>query len=145
MAETPPHDGDRPEGGGSEPKSVEEDPDREDPDTGASDLALPNLRELFAGAGRPGCEQCDGKGVIVCPVCDGKGYISLTMMDTTSSTQCRMCRGKRVIPCPSCRDIVYKSVVWWDQIPSEEDDPEEKWREGPDGEPRIPWSEPPAG
>eukprot|EP00177_Eucheuma_denticulatum_P002932 GFKZ01005267.1.p2 GENE.GFKZ01005267.1~~GFKZ01005267.1.p2 ORF type:complete len:196 (-),score=14.60 GFKZ01005267.1:994-1581(-) len=128
-----------------EPATSTDVPRNLDPDRDASDLVLPNLKELFAGAGHPDCPQCDGDGVITCPVCDGKGYIAMTMMDTTSSTQCRMCRGSRVIPCPSCRDIVYKSVVWWDQIPSEEEDPDENWRTGPDGEPRIPWTPPPVG
>lgn len=109
-----------------------------------SDLSLPNLRELFEGAGDPNCGQCSGKGEISCPVCQAKGFISLTMMDTVSSAPCRMCHGQCIIPCPSCRQIVYKSITWWDRIPSKEDDPDEKWREGPDGEPRIPWGDNPA-
>lgn len=113
-------------------------------DIEASDLALPNLRELFEGAGKPDCEQCSGKGEIQCPVCNAKGFITLTMMDTTSSSQCRMCRGQRIVPCPTCREMVYKSVLWWDQIPAQEDDPNEDWRRGPDG-PRISWGDPPAG
>lgn len=128
-----------------DPQSKEKEESARDLDDEASDLALPILKELFAGAGKPGCEQCDGKGTIPCSVCDGKGYIALTMMDTTSSAQCRLCRGGRSIPCPTCRQIVYKSVVWWDEIPSQEEDPEEKWREGPDGNPRISWTEPPTG
>lgn len=128
-----------------DPQPKETEGSSRDPDGDASDLTLPILKELFTGAGRPGCVQCDGKGVIPCPVCDAKGYIALTMMDTTSSAQCRLCRGGRSVPCPTCREIVYKSVVWWDQIPSQEEDPDEKWREGPDGNPRISWTEPPAG
>lgn len=128
------------------PKDGEKtEPRKRDPDTDASDLALPDLKALFEPSGDPDCEQCEGAGLIVCPVCQGKGYITMTMMDTTSSTQCRMCKGKRFIPCPSCRAEVYKSVLWWDLIPSVEDDPEEKWREGPDGKPRIRWSDNPAG
>lgn len=109
-----------------------------------SELALPDLSSLFSSAGDPDCDVCHGDGVIPCVLCDGKGYFTLTMMDTVSSTQCRLCKGKRVIPCPSCRKEVYKSVLWWDLIPSKEDDPEENWREGPDGEPRIRWSDNPA-
>lgn len=139
-ASTPPSDSSQ-----SESQPQEKEGSETDPDDDASDLALPSLKEIFAGAGRPGCSQCDGKGEISCPVCNGKGYLSLVMMDTTSSTQCRMCRGSRSVPCPTCRDVVYKSVVWWDQTPSEEEDPEGKWREGPDGNPRISWTEPPAG
>lgn len=112
-------------------------------DTDSSDLALPDLKKLFDKAGDPDCEQCYGEGEIECVVCQGKGFITLTMMGTTSSSQCRMCKGRGKIPCPSCRAVVYKSVLWWDQIPSEEEDPDEKWREGPDGEPRIPWNKPP--
>lgn len=117
---------------------------RDDDDSSPSDLALPDLRELFEGAGKDGCEQCNGDGVIVCPVCNGKGFISFSMMDTVSTAQCRMCRGQRYVPCPSCRDEVYKSVLWWDLIPSPEDDPDEKWREGPDGQPRIRWGDDPS-
>lgn len=113
-------------------------------DTEESDLALPNLKELFAGAGRAGCEQCGGSGEIPCPVCEAKGFVTLSMLDTVSSAQCRLCRGQRAIPCPTCRRLVYKSITWWDQIPSKDEDPDEKWKDGPDG-PRISWSEPPAG
>lgn len=67
------------------------------------------------------------------------------MLDTVSSAQCRMCRGGREVPCPSCRQVVYKSVVWWDQVPNEEEDPEQKWRfEGGDDEARITWGDNPA-
>lgn len=111
-------------------------------DTDVSDLSLPDLKQLFSSEGEPGCVQCEGKGEVVCPICMGKGYFSLTMMDTTSATTCRMCRGRRIIPCPTCREIVFKSIMWWDQIPSEEQDPSEEWRDGPDG-PRISWGEPP--
>lgn len=114
-------------------------------DSTASDLALPNLRDLFEAVGDPDCEQCGGAGWITCAVCDGKGFFTLTMMDTVSSTQCRMCRGQGKIPCPSCRAEVYDSVLWWDLIPSKEDDPEEKWRDGDeDGNPRISWGGNPA-
>lgn len=126
--------------GSREDNSGTENPNSSDKD--ASDLSLPDLKELFAEGGDPGCEQCEGKGTISCPVCNGKGYFSLTMMDTTSATTCRMCRGRRSIPCPSCREAVFKSILWWDRIPSEDEDPNEDWRNGPDG-PRIEWGGPP--
>lgn len=113
-------------------------------DTNASDLSLPDLRSLFAPSGDPNCEQCEGTGTVVCPVCTGTGYFTVTMMDTVSSSQCRLCKGQKYIPCPSCRQEVYESVLWWDLVPSKEDDPDEKWREGPDGEPRIKWNNNPA-
>lgn len=125
--------------GGKEPAS------RDESDTAASDLVLPDLRNLFAGSGAEGCEQCAGKGTVECPVCGGKGFVTLTMMDVVSSSQCRLCKGKRNIPCPTCREEVYKSVIWWDLIPSDEDDPNEEWREGPEGEPRVRWTDNPAG
>lgn len=134
--------GDKTDSGDSEP---DENGESEAVDSGPSDLALPDLRSLFEGAGDPECGQCTGKGETPCPVCDAKGFVSLSMMDTVSSSQCRMCKGKRSIPCPSCRQEVYKSVLWWDLIPSKEEDPDEQWREGPDGEPRIRWSDNPAG
>lgn len=111
-------------------------------DTSVSDLSIPDLRELLSSGGKPDCVQCHGKGEIECMVCDGKGFFSLTMMEKTSAGQCRMCRGNRVIPCPSCKEFVYKSVLWWDQVPSQEEDPNEEWRDGPDG-PRIDWTGPP--
>lgn len=107
-----------------------------------SNVSLPDLRRLIDGAGDPDCVQCHGSGQIRCAVCDGKGMLSLTMMDTTSASTCRLCQGRRIIPCPSCRSEVFRSVLWWDQIPSKEDDPDEKWRDGPDG-PRIGWGGPP--
>ena len=140
----PPPEGDDPHDKGMGEGEIDGGEVEDSDDVDASDLTLPNLRELFEGAGRPGCEQCDGEGEIECPVCAGKGFFSLSMMDTVSSAQCRMCRGQRNIPCPTCRDMVYKSVLWWDQIPSAEEDAEEKWRDGPDG-PRIRWGDPPAG
>lgn len=111
-------------------------------DTEPSNITLPDLRELFTSAGDPNCGQCKGKGSIECPICNGNGYFILTMMETTSATTCRMCRGRRSIPCPSCRAIVFKSILWWDRIPSQDDDPDENWRKGPDG-PRIDWGGPP--
>lgn len=119
------------------------DGDRGDDDRTASDLSLPDLQKLFYEGGDPNCDHCKGAGVITCPVCEGKGYYSVTLMDITSSSTCRMCRGRRVIPCPTCREMVFKSIMWWDQIPSEDEDPDENWRTGPDGMPRIPWGEPP--
>lgn len=112
-------------------------------DAEASDLALPSLKALFAGAGDPNCEQCGGRGETGCAVCNATGFIKITMMDTVSSSQCRLCRGRRCIPCPTCRKEVYKTVLWWDLIPSKEEDPEENWRTGPDGEPRIRWTDNP--
>lgn len=116
----------------------------EDEENDASGLVLPDLRSLFAGAGKEGCEQCGGSGEAPCPVCEAKGFVSVTMMDTVSSSQCRMCKGKRAIPCPSCRQEVYSSVLWWDLIPPKEEDSDEDWAEGPDGEPRLRWSSNPA-
>ncbi|CAN8074130.1 unnamed protein product [Agarophyton chilense] len=104
------------------------------------DLPVPNAFEV---SGEPGCIQCSGKGEIDCPVCDAKGFYSINLMDTVSSSSCRLCMGRRTIPCPSCRQIVYKSVLWWDQIPSAEEDPEQKWTDGPDG-PRFGWGENPS-
>ncbi len=129
---------------GDQPKD-EESSARTEEDSEASDLALPDLRALFESAGDPNCEQCTGSGITPCPVCDAKGFFSLTMMDTVSSSQCRLCKGKKNIPCPTCRAEVYKSVLWWDLIPSKEEDPEEKWREGPEWEPRFRWNDNPAG
>lgn len=107
--------------------------------------ALPqDLVRAVGGKGKEGCEQCAGVGSIACPLCGSKGFISISMMETVSAVQCRLCRGRCAIPCPTCREFIYKSVVWWDQIPSEEDDPDENWRVGPDGNPRVPWSPPPA-
>ncbi|KAK1869125.1 hypothetical protein I4F81_011607 [Pyropia yezoensis] len=98
---------------------------------------------MGAPGGEPDCGQCGGAGTIGCVVCGGTGSVTMTlMMDTTSSSQCRMCRGRSRIPCPSCRAVVYKSVVWWDKIP--DDDEDEEWRKGDDGSPRMPWSPPPA-
>lgn len=111
--------------------------------TGVPDTLPVDYARAVDGRGKDGCEQCDGVGSIVCPVCGGKGYISMTMMDTVSAAQCRMCRGRGAIPCPSCRDFIFKSVIWWDQIPSEDEDPDENWRTGPDGQPRVPWGGPP--
>lgn len=113
-------------------------------DSTASDLTLPDLRALFEPAGDPDCEQCEGAGVVPCMVCGGTGVFTMTMMDTVSTTTCRMCKGKKYMPCPSCRSEVYSSVLWWDLIPSKEDDPEEKWRDGPDGEVRFRWNDNPA-
>lgn len=106
------------------------------------EVSLPDLRRLMDGSGSAGCEQCGGAGQIECVVCEGKGMISITMMDTTSASTCRLCQGRRIIPCPSCRSEVFKSVLWWDKIPSPEEDPEGKWRDGPEG-PRIQWGGPP--
>jgi hypothetical protein len=97
---------------------------------------------LRAGAD-PNCTQCKGNGEIECPVCDSKGFVSLEMMNTVSATQCRLCQGRRIVPCPTCRTVIYESIVWWDRIPSEEEDPEQSWQEGPDGDPRMPWTPPP--
>lgn len=110
--------------------------------TSPSDVSLPDLRRLMDGSGSVGCEQCGGAGQIECVVCEGKGMLSLVMMDTTSASTCRLCQGRRIIPCPSCRSEVFRSVLWWDEIPSQEEDPEGKWRDGPDG-PRIKWGSPP--
>jgi hypothetical protein len=108
------------------------------PDTLSADVA-----RAVEGKGKEGCEQCVGVGSIACPVCSGKGFSTISMMETVSAAQCRLCRGKCAIPCPTCREFIYKSVVWWDEIPSEEEDPDQNWRTGPDGNPRIPWSPPP--
>lgn len=107
--------------------------------------ALPaDLVRAMSGKGKDDCVQCAGAGSVACPVCGATGFVRMTMMDTVSASQCRLCRGRCAVPCPSCREFVYKSVMWWDEIPSEEEDPDENWRKGPDGTPRVPWSPPPA-
>lgn len=103
---------------------------------------IPEFSQILSSRGDPSCKQCEGRGEISCPVCASQGFVSMKMFDTVSTVQCRLCRGKVRIPCPSCRSMIYKSVLWWDQIPK--DDPEDKWRTGEDGQPRIPWTPPPA-
>ncbi|KAI0566713.1 Heat shock protein DnaJ [Gracilaria domingensis] len=116
-------------------------PEQAEEDDDEVQITIPNAFEV---SGDPDCVQCTGNGEVDCPVCNGTGFFTLTIMETVSSSQCRMCSGRKIIPCPTCRQIVFKSVLWWDQIPSEEEDPEEKWRDGPDG-PKFRWGENPAG
>jgi hypothetical protein len=136
MSDTPPD---------AEPEPSQAAPGESAEAPAVSDELQDDLTRAVTGRGEEGCEQCTGVGSVACPVCSAKGFLSISMMETVSATQCRLCRGRCVIPCPTCRSVIFKSVVWWDLIPSEEDDPEEKWRTGPDGRPRMPWSPPPAG
>lgn len=128
----------------SSPNTSKNDVESGDPAAETPSASTDNLSKVIVGTGSEGCEQCAGVGSIACPVCGSKGYVSMNMMDTVSAGQCRLCRGKCVIPCPSCRDFIYRAVVWWDQIPDDEEDPEENWRNDDEGNPRIPWSPPPA-
>lgn len=105
-------------------------------DASASKEVEASLRALFEIGADENCVQCIGKGEIECPLCMGKGFTSMRMMDVVSSSTCRLCHGRCIAPCPTCREEVYRSVLWWDRIPT--DDVEERWREGPDG-PRIEW------
>jgi hypothetical protein len=118
-----------------------------DADTGDGDDAETSKAAARAAVARSGadphCAQCKGSGEIECPVCDTKGFVTIDMMNTVSAVQCRLCQGRRIIPCPTCREIIYKTILWWDRIPSEEEDPDQSWQQGPDGEPRMPWTPPP--
>eukprot|EP00180_Rhodochaete_pulchella_P001121 Plantae.Rhodophyta-Rhodochaete_pulchella.ctg19402.p1 GENE.Plantae.Rhodophyta-Rhodochaete_pulchella.ctg19402~~Plantae.Rhodophyta-Rhodochaete_pulchella.ctg19402.p1 ORF type:complete len:183 (-),score=4.89 Plantae.Rhodophyta-Rhodochaete_pulchella.ctg19402:640-1188(-) len=106
--------------------------------------SMPNYIEIANTPGDADCVQCRADGWITCPVCEGKGFYTTQIMETVSSSMCRMCGGKKTIPCPSCKTALFQSAVWWDLIPDEDEDPDEKWREDEDGNMRYRWNYPPA-